>query len=80
MNQVTEYIIALTNLYGLIHKDRVKDIYNSQNEAQGTIQEIEELLMNPPKGLGKTFVYHHKKYFVHEGVLINEAFHLLLLK
>ena len=32
MNQLTEYIIALSNLYGMIQKDILVEIYNTQNE------------------------------------------------
>lgn len=32
MNKITDYIIALTNIYGLVHKDKVVEIYNMQNE------------------------------------------------
>lgn len=80
MNKLTEYIRALTNLYGLVRKDKVKDIYNSQNEEQVNIQKIEELLINPPKKLEEAFVYPHKDYFVHEAVLENEEFESLIHK
>lgn len=80
MNQLTEYIIALTNLYGLVHKDKVKKIYNSQNEEQVSIKDMEKLIINPPRELGNAFVYPHKDYFVHEAVLENEEFELLLRK
>ncbi len=30
MDQLTKYIVALTNLYGMVHKDKVVEIYNSQ--------------------------------------------------
>jgi hypothetical protein len=33
MNQLTKYIIALSHLYGVVHKDKVVEIYNSQNEV-----------------------------------------------
>lgn len=33
MNLLTEYIVALANLYGIIHKDKVKEIYNSQTSS-----------------------------------------------
>ena len=34
MNKLTDYIISLTHLYGLVHKDKVVGIYNMQNEDQ----------------------------------------------
>ena len=44
MSQLTQYIIALTNLYGMVHKDKVAEIYNSQNEDQISLADIEALL------------------------------------
>lgn len=32
MNLLTKYVIAMANLYGVIHKDQVIDTYNQQNE------------------------------------------------
>lgn len=29
MNQLTKHIIALTNLYGMVYKDKVVEIYHS---------------------------------------------------
>ena len=34
MNKITDYIISLTHLYGLVHKDKVIEIYNMQNEEK----------------------------------------------
>lgn len=33
MNLETKYIVALTNLYGIVHPDKVIEIYNMQNEG-----------------------------------------------
>jgi hypothetical protein len=80
MNQLIEYTIALTNLYGLVHKDKVKEIYNSQNDNQVSSRDMEKLLINPPRELGNAFIYPHKDCFVHEAVLENEEFERLLRK
>lgn len=34
MNKLLDYIISLTHLYGLVHKDKLLEIYNLQNEAK----------------------------------------------
>lgn len=34
MDQIRKYIIALTNLYGIVPIDKVAEIYNMQNEDQ----------------------------------------------
>jgi len=80
MNQLTEYIIALSNLYGLVNKNTVLEIYNSQNEDQVTIHDIDKLLANPSKELKKAFILTHKDYFVHEAIMENDEFDVLLTK
>lgn len=34
MDQIKKYIVALTNLYGIVPIDKVVEIYNMQNEDQ----------------------------------------------
>lgn len=69
MNQLTKYIIALTNLYGMVHKDKVVEIYNEQNEDQININKVESFINNPPVELEDEFIQIYKDYFVHETVL-----------
>lgn len=80
MTQLTQYIIALSNLYGMVHKDKVLEIYNSQNEDQITTKEVENHLSNPPEKLEDAFIYPHQEYFVHEASLGHGAFELMLKK
>lgn len=80
MNQLTEYIIALTNLYGMVHKEKLVEVYNSQNDKDISIGEVEKYLKSPPKVLENSFVYPHKDYFVHEAILVFDEFDLMLTK
>ena len=80
MNQLTEYIIALSNFYGLVHKDKFVEIYNSQNEDPVSLADAEELLSSPPEELEDAFIYPHKDYFVHETILENDDFEPMLKK
>lgn len=80
MSQLTQYIIALSNLYGMVHKDKVLEIYNSQNEDQVNIADIENLLTSPPEELEDAFIYLHQNYFVHETILENDDFEPMLKK
>jgi hypothetical protein len=41
MEQIKEYIIALTNLYGIVPIDKVAEIYNMQNEDQISFDDVE---------------------------------------
>lgn len=67
--KIIDYIISLTNLYGLIHKDKVVEIYNMQNDEQiSKIGDIETAELN------KNFVYDHWDYFVHESIIESDDF------
>lgn len=80
MSQLTQYIIALSNLYGMVHKDKVVEIYNIQNEDQISLSDIEKLIANPPKELEEAFILIHKDYFVMETIIENDEFDLMLRK
>ncbi len=68
MNRLTEYIVACTNLYGMVHKEMVVEIYNAQCGAElppmdiqslqcGNISvETEELARNMTEIVGDWFV------------------------
>jgi len=81
MNQLIQYIIALVNLYGLVHKDKILEIYNGQNENQVDISEVEQLLSNPPEEIEGASIYPRKDYFVHEALTTqDDDFDLMLMK
>lgn len=61
MNLETKYIIALTNLYGIVHPDKVLEIYNMQNDDQ-----IDSLLNCCGKDLDDEHIYYESDYFVSE--------------
>jgi len=80
MSQLKEYIIALANLYGVVHKEKVMEIYNSQNTDKVSLKEIDEMLKNPPEELEEYFVYTEGEYFLHDGVLHGEDLEEILKK
>lgn len=80
MSQLASYIIALTNLYGMVHKSKVVEIYNIQNEDQVSLSDIEEFLNKPTEKLKDTFILTHKDYFVMETIIDNNEFDLMLRK
>lgn len=80
MSQLTQYIIALSNLYGMVHKDKVIEIYNSQNEDRVSLSNLEEIITNSTEELEDAFIYSHKDYFVHEVIMENDEFDLMLRK
>jgi len=73
MNKITDYIISLTHLYGLVHKDKVVEIYNMQNEEK--IEEIDPVRLKAGNvsidfgELDKNFVEVFNDYFVHEMIM-----------
>ena len=75
-----KYIIAMTNLYGMVPKEKAVEIYNSQNEVKIGIDVIEAYLTNPPKELEEAFIYPYKDCFVHETILEFDEFDQMLRK
>ncbi|WP_353894468.1 SEC-C metal-binding domain-containing protein [Proteinivorax hydrogeniformans] len=80
MRQLIRYIIALSNLYGMVHKDKVLEIYNSQNEDHVSLADVEEFFTSPPEELEDSFIYSHQDYFVHQTILENDDFESMLKK
>ncbi len=80
MNKLLDYIISLTQLQGLIHKEKLLEIYNLQNEVQATIEEVSILLENLPEYLKENFVYSHHDYFVHETIMEFDEFDIQLIQ
>lgn len=64
----------------MVHKDKVVEIYNIQNEDQIHQDNIEAILNNPPEELEDAFVLTHKDYFVMETIIENDEFDLMLRK
>jgi len=73
MNKITDYIISLTHLYGLVHKDKVVEIYNMQNEDK--IEKIDTVRLRADSisidfaELYDNFVEVFNDYFVHEAIM-----------
>lgn len=78
MNLKFDYIVALTNLYGLVHKEKVVEIYNMQNEDQLEISEIESIMVNRQAELEKCFVCVDQDYFAHEAIYMFDEAELYL--
>lgn len=68
MELLFNYIVALTNLYGIVHKRKVLEIYNLQNEDQIGIDTVEKLMEDHPDKLRSQFVYIHDDYFEQEAI------------
>ncbi|HZJ99397.1 MAG TPA: hypothetical protein VFC79_05300 [Tissierellaceae bacterium] len=64
----------------MVHKNKIVEIYNRQNEDQIRINDVEGVLVNPPKELEDSFIYPHKDYFLHEVIMEHDEFDLMLKK
>ena len=69
MSKLLDYIISLTHLYGLVHKDKVVEIYNLQNEEKIDVAAINALDKNSAEDLSKNFVEINGDYFVAESIM-----------
>ena len=82
--KITDYIISLTHLYGLVHKDKVVEIYNMQNEEK--IEEIDTVKLKADDiniditELDENFVEVFNDYFVHETIMQFDEFDEELIK
>jgi preprotein translocase subunit SecA len=77
MNQIMKYIIALTNLYGQVSASKIAEIYNSQNEDQISIDDVEVYF---DEDLSEYYVFFHKNHFVHETIMEFNDFKSMLRK
>ena len=71
---IIDYIISLTHLYGLVHKDKVAEVFNLQNMETIAAEAISDIMNNPPEDLAKNFVEINGDYFVHETIMEFEDF------
>src|SRR5690554_1557686 len=77
VTKVSDYVLALTHLYGLVHQDQVVEIYNQQNEEKIDRSAFEEISQ---ERLNQGFVEIKNDYFVHETILEYRDFSLELAK
>jgi len=79
MNLLFDYVIALTNLYGVVDKEKVIEIYNMQNEPKSKVADVEFLMKNNKDILRKNYVEVEGCYFAHEALfVIKDDFEQLL--
>ena len=69
MKTVTDYIISLTNLYGLVHWEKVAEIYNRHHETVIDTGVLAKVLAEAKPELARHNVEIQGRYFVHEAVM-----------
>lgn len=73
MTLLEDYIVALTMLYGIVHKRTVVKIYNEKNDNHISVETVENIMQQSEEKLTKHFVYIEKEYFIHEYVVVDDS-------
>jgi preprotein translocase subunit SecA len=73
MTTLQQYIIALTNLFGMVGKSKVMKIYNQQNEEQLSITDIEDFCEANEEALIEQFVYPIPGFFAHQAIMFTDS-------
>lgn len=74
MKLMMDYVVALTHLYGIVHSQKVVDIYQQQNGEQPDNLVIRKIMNEYEEELESRFAYIHDEYFVHEAIMIFDEF------
>jgi uncharacterized protein YchJ len=72
LSHLEKYIVALTNLYGRVTKEKVAEVYNRENQDQVTLGEMAEIMENPPELLAENLVFVEWDEFVTEDLVMFE--------
>lgn len=70
MQLLRDYIISLTHLYGIVHKEKVIEIYNEQNREPISIAHIDRVMREDTEQLAKGFAFIEGNYFIFETIMI----------
>lgn len=74
MRLVLDYMVSLTNLYGIVTKEKVIDIYNQQNKQQIDAEKLEIIIDDNHNELNEHFTNLYRGFFVHESILVHDDF------
>jgi hypothetical protein len=74
---IRDYIVALTNLYGIVPKEKVVEIYNQQNEDKMTYADLSAV---STEDLEKGFVYVYPDHFVNDSIDEFDEFDIFMAK
>ena len=77
MELLQQYIIALTNLYGIVSIEQVAEVYNQQNDDQVDDDDVADFL---DEDMSRQHVYDCDDYFIHEAVAEFDEFDSLMNK
>jgi len=66
---ILDYIMSLTHLYGLVHRDKVVEVYNMQNDDKISEANMSVILKEGSEELVENFIEIHGEYFVAESII-----------
>ena len=69
MDQLEQYIVAMTNLYGMFHKNKLVEIYNSQNDEKISISDVDRYISEHEENQMSKYVELYKGHFAHECII-----------
>src|SRR5699024_9160273 len=72
INHIIDYIKALTNLYGIVHKDKVIEIYNMRNDEQLDSKKMNRLISEAKDFIAARFIGVKGDYFVTDALVDND--------
>jgi len=70
MKLLHDYIFSLVNLYGIVHKEKVMEIYNEQNSEKIDLMTLDKVMREDAEILEENFAYIEEDYFIHETIAI----------
>ena len=80
VKQVNNYIIALTNLYGIVDRDKVLEVYNSQNKDKISNFDLDVYFDDSKEVLEENCIDTYKTYFVNVTIMESGDFDIMLKK
>jgi hypothetical protein len=69
-----DYIVALVNLYGIVHVDKVIEIFNMQNESKVTNDELISFLFDNKQYFNNNYVHIKDEYLVNMVIMVSGSF------
>src|SRR5690625_1345739 len=74
MSLIVDYIVAMTNLYGFVSKEKAIEIYNMQNDDKLDVSDLDHVLEHHTDDLVSRFAFPEGDYFIHETIYIFDEF------
>lgn len=75
-----DYINATVNLYGLIHKEKLLEIHNMQNNDAINLVVVDKVMAEDAKELESFYTFIEDDYFVHESIVLFDDINEILLE